>query len=44
MVGKSVTMLNVQEQIRKVAPSKASVLLLGESGTGKTRWPGSFTI
>jgi Nif-specific regulatory protein len=26
----------VQRQIEKVAPSKASVLLLGESGTGKT--------
>lgn len=36
MVGKSEAMLAVQEQIRKVAPSKASVLLLGESGTGKT--------
>jgi Nif-specific regulatory protein len=29
-------MVAVQHQIRKVAPSKASVLLLGESGTGKT--------
>ena len=36
MVGKSPAMQAVQEQIRKVAPSKASVLLLGESGTGKT--------
>ena len=36
MVGKSVAMVDVQNQIRKVAPSKASVLLLGESGTGKT--------
>ncbi|MFZ2448509.1 MAG: sigma 54-interacting transcriptional regulator [Syntrophobacteraceae bacterium] len=36
MVGKSPAMLVVQEQIAKVAPSKASVLLLGESGTGKT--------
>jgi len=36
MVGKSDAMLAVQAQIRKVAPSKASVLLLGESGTGKT--------
>ena len=36
MVGKSPAMLTVQKQIEKVAPSKASVLLLGESGTGKT--------
>jgi Nif-specific regulatory protein len=36
MVGKSASMREVQQLIRKVAPSKASVLLLGESGTGKT--------
>ncbi len=36
MVGKSAAMQHVQEMIDKVAPSKASVLLLGESGTGKT--------
>jgi Nif-specific regulatory protein len=36
MVGKSPSMMAVQHQIEKVAPSKASVLLLGESGTGKT--------
>ena len=36
MVGKSPSMVAVQHQIQKVAPSKASVLLLGESGTGKT--------
>ncbi len=36
MVGKSQAMKSVQQMIRKVAPSKASVLLLGESGTGKT--------
>ena len=36
MVGKSSAMRDVQQLIRKVAPSKASVLLLGESGTGKT--------
>ena len=29
-------MLEVQQLIRKVAPTKASVILLGESGTGKT--------
>lgn len=29
-------MLEVQQLIRKVAPTKATVLLLGESGTGKT--------
>lgn len=33
---KSHTMLEVQQLIRKVAPTKATVLLLGESGTGKT--------
>ncbi len=36
MVGKSPAMLEVQEVIEKVAPSRASVLLLGESGVGKT--------
>lgn len=36
MVGKSGSMVEVQQLIKKVAPSKASVLLLGESGTGKT--------
>ena len=36
MVGKSPAMIEVQELIKKVAPSRASVLLLGESGTGKT--------
>ena len=36
MVGKSPSMVAVQHQMQKVAPSKASVLLLGESGTGKT--------
>jgi Nif-specific regulatory protein len=36
MVGKSPSMTALQQQVGKVAPSKASVLLLGESGTGKT--------
>jgi Nif-specific regulatory protein len=36
MVGKSPAMTEAQQLIRKVSPSKASVLLLGESGTGKT--------
>ena len=36
MVGQSPAMIEVQELIKKVAPSRASVLLLGESGTGKT--------
>jgi len=36
MVGKSLAMMEVQRLIMKVASSKASVLLLGESGTGKT--------
>jgi Nif-specific regulatory protein len=35
-VGTSPTMFEAQQLIRKVAPTKASVLLLGESGTGKT--------
>ena len=33
---RSHTMLEVQQLIRKVAPTKATVILLGESGTGKT--------
>ncbi len=36
MIGKSQSMGSVQRLIKKVSPSKASVLLLGESGTGKT--------
>jgi Nif-specific regulatory protein len=36
MVGRSPAMRAVQQMMSKVAPSKASVLLLGESGTGKT--------
>ena len=35
MVGKSKAMLAVYEQIRKVAPSRATVLICGETGTGK---------
>jgi DNA-binding NtrC family response regulator len=33
--GKSNVMLALQEKLRKVAPTDASVLLLGENGTGK---------
>ena len=36
MVGKSAAMRRLQGMLTKVAPAKASVLLLGESGTGKT--------
>ncbi len=36
IVGKSMAMLDVQRQIEKVAPTRATVLLLGESGSGKT--------
>jgi Nif-specific regulatory protein len=36
MVGRSTAMLRLQQLVEKVAPSRASVLLLGESGTGKT--------
>lgn len=36
IVGKSLAMQEVQRQIEKVAPTRATVLLLGESGTGKT--------
>ena len=35
MIGKSAAMQKVQELIRKVAPSRASVLITGESGVGK---------
>ncbi len=37
MVGSSPAMLEVQQKLEKVAPTKATVLLLGESGVGKTR-------
>ncbi len=36
IVGRSLAMLEVQRQIERVAPTKATVLLQGESGTGKT--------
>ncbi|WP_353116839.1 sigma 54-interacting transcriptional regulator [Nitratidesulfovibrio sp.] len=36
IVGRSAVMLDVQRQIERVAPTKATVLLLGESGVGKT--------
>jgi len=36
IVGKSQSMQDVEHQVSKVAPTKATVLLLGESGTGKT--------
>ncbi len=36
IVGRSAPMLDVQRQIERVAPTKATVLLLGESGVGKT--------
>ncbi len=36
MVGSSTAMMDVQRQLKKVAPTKATVLLLGESGVGKT--------
>ena len=36
MVGTSAAMVEVQRQMEKVAPTRATVLLLGESGVGKT--------
>ena len=36
IVGKSQSMLEVEQYVAKVAITKATVLLLGESGTGKT--------
>ncbi len=36
IVGKSQPMERVRQMIEKVAPTRATVLLLGESGTGKT--------
>ncbi len=36
IVGKSSAMMEVQRQIERVAPTRATVLLLGESGVGKT--------
>jgi len=35
MIGKSEAMIAVYDQIRKVAPSRATVLICGETGTGK---------
>ncbi len=36
IVGRSLAMQEVQRQMEKVGPTRATVLLLGESGTGKT--------
>ncbi|WP_285906962.1 nif-specific transcriptional activator NifA [Pseudodesulfovibrio pelocollis] len=36
IVGQSTPMVEVQRQIEKVSPTRATVLLLGESGVGKT--------
>jgi Nif-specific regulatory protein len=36
IVGQSAPMVEVQRQMEKVSPTKATVLLLGESGVGKT--------
>jgi len=36
IVGKSSSMLQIRQMMEKVAPTRATVLLLGESGTGKT--------
>ncbi|MGD8562024.1 MAG: sigma 54-interacting transcriptional regulator [Desulfarculaceae bacterium] len=36
IIGKSPAMQELQAMFKRVAPAKASVLLLGESGTGKT--------
>ncbi len=36
IVGQSLAMARLHNLVKKVAPAKASVLLLGESGTGKT--------
>ncbi|WP_320172093.1 nif-specific transcriptional activator NifA [Maridesulfovibrio sp.] len=36
IVGQSSAMVEVQRQLEKVAPTRATVLLLGESGVGKT--------
>jgi len=36
IVGKSLAMQEVQRQLERVAPTRATVLLQGESGTGKT--------
>jgi Nif-specific regulatory protein len=36
IVGQSAPMVEVQRQIEKVSPTRATVLLLGESGVGKT--------
>ncbi|WP_461208573.1 nif-specific transcriptional activator NifA [Desulfocurvus sp. DL9XJH121] len=36
IVGKSPSMQEVERKLAKVAPTKATVMLLGESGTGKT--------
>ncbi len=43
IVGESPAMNEIFEIVQQVAPSRATVLLTGESGTGKDSSPGPFT-
>jgi two-component system response regulator HydG len=43
IVGESQGIKEVLNNIRTVAPSELSVLILGENGTGKNWWPSRFT-
>ena len=42
MIGHSAPMQSVFETIRQVAQSRATVLIQGESGTGRVRWRRPF--
>jgi len=39
LIGKSEALAGVLRLVRKAGPSSATVLLLGETGTGKDWWP-----
>ncbi len=43
IIGESTALKNVFDQVRKVAPTNSTVLLLGETGTGKELIARAFT-
>ena len=43
IVGRSPAMLDVYKLVARVAASMSTVLVVGESGTGKSSWPAPST-
>ena len=44
IIGESAVMQKLKETIRIIAPTDASVLILGENGTARRWWPVPFTV